>query len=436
MEDSALSGISQERLAEKLNRKQKELEILAEVFSRIRSTVDLDCILHHILAQLDTYFGFKYSMILLTGRGNFLKVVASHGYPERSVGAKVEIGKGIIGIAAKRKKIIRIGNITHNLQYLVAGEVMESTENEIIIKLQGLQNPQSQVAIPLLIQDELIGVLSVESDQMNVFKVEDDQIINLISNQAAIAIQNARLFEEQRQRLSEIEDINNKLSELTQTQQRTLDLFVRYVPEPVVRKALRERPDTLFEGEQKEIAILFCDIRDFTPVSEKLNPSQVVTLLNLFYTHMNAVIKKHNGCINQFVGDEIFVSFGAPIPVANLEERAVRCAIGMLDALKEINSALQDQLGVTILVGIGVHFGPVVTGNLGCEDKISYSITGDTVNTAKRIETLTREKPNSILISECLYLRVKELIKVNPWEPVSVKGKNEKMLVYEVLGCA
>jgi class 3 adenylate cyclase len=433
MEDAIPDISSFDKLNEKLARKNKEIEILGEIFSQIRSSLELDEILNKILAQLDQYFSFHYSMILLSGKGNFLRVVASHGYPDKGVGAKVELGKGVIGTAGKRKQTIRMGNINMRLQYMLAGEEVGKPENEITIKLPGLHNPKSQVAIPLMKQDELIGVLSVESDKINIFKAEDEQIINLIASQCAIVIQQAAAYEAEKQRFHEIEDINKKLSDLTQTQQNTLNLFIKYVPEAVVKKTLRERPDSIFEGEQVDVAVLFCDIRDFTPMSEKLNPNQVVTVLNTYYSRMNEIIRCHGGIINQFVGDEIFVIFGAPVPLAKYEERAVLCAIGMIEQLKCINEELVAQLGVSIRVGIGVHAGPVVTGNLGCEDKLSYSVTGDTVNTAKRIETITKECPDSILISEAIYEKTHHLINVNSWEPVAVKGKNERIKVYEVM---
>jgi class 3 adenylate cyclase len=236
-----------------------------------------------------------------------------------------------------------------------------------------------------------------------------------------------------RRRYLEMESINEKLSDLTQAQQNTLSLFIKYVPETIVKKALEERPDSIFEGEQQEVAVLFCDIRDFTPLSEKLTPNEIVTVLNTYYAGMNEVVRHHGGIINQFVGDEIFVIFGAPVPLMDIEERAVLCALDMIQKLKVINRELRDSLGIAITVGIGINYGPVVTGNLGCEDRISYSVTGDTVNTANRIENLTREKPNSILISESVYTKVHHLVITNAWEPVVVKGKNEKLRVYEVV---
>jgi len=422
-----------QKLQDKLDRKNKELDILGKIFIDIHRTLDLDIILHTILDKLEEYFSFRHSMILLTGKGNFLKVVASHGYPEKGIGAKTEIGKGVIGTAAKRKQIIRLGNINYQLKYILAGEDISSTENEITIRLPGLRNPNSQVAIPLVNQEELIGVLSVESDATNIFKEDDEQIISLIANQAAMVIQQVRMYEAELQRFMEIREMNKKLTDLAQAQQSTLDLFIKYVPEPVVKKTLREKSGSIFEGEQQEVAVMFCDIRDFTPMSENLTPNEVVTVLNIFYAQMNEVIKQQEGVINQFIGDEIFVIFGAPVPVDNCEEKAVLCAIGMIRQLDIINEELQEKLGISIKVGIGINYGPVVTGNMGCENKISYSVTGDTVNTAKRIETLTKEKPNTILVSESIYERTKHMINAIAWEPVNVKGKDEKLTVYEVV---
>ena len=423
-----------QKLQDKLDRKNKELDILGKIFIDIHRTLDLDIILHTILDKLEEYFSFRHSMILLTGKGNFLKVVASHGYPEKGIGAKTEIRKGVIGTAAKRKQIIRLGNINYQLKYILAGEDISSTENEITIRLPGLRNPNSQVAIPLVNQEELIGVLSVESDATNIFKEDDEQIISLIANQAAMVIQQVRMYEAELQRFMEIRDMNKKLTDLAQAQQSTLDLFIKYVPEPVVKKTLREKSGSIFEGEQQEVAVMFCDIRDFTPMSEHMTPNEVVTVLNIFYAQMNEVIKQQEGVINQFIGDEIFVIFGAPVPVDNCEEKAVLCAIGMIRQLDIINQELQEKLGISIKVGIGINYGPVVTGNMGCENKISYSVTGDTVNTGKRIETLTKEKPNTILISESVYAKTKHVINTIPWQPVNVKGKDEKLTVYEVLG--
>ena len=424
------------KLKEKLDRKNREIQILKESSSIINSSVGLDINLHSLLKSLDEYFLFKHSMILLTDAdGKFLTVFASYGYSEAGIGSKVRIGKGIIGTVAKRKKMLNMGNITYGLMYMSPGkDISEHPEYEIIIKLPGLANPKSQVAFPLVVQDELVGVISVESEKINIFRQEDEEIISVIAEQAAMAIQKSMFFEAEAKRHKEIHEINDRLSNLLSEQQKTLSLFVKYVPEPIVKKALREKPESIFEGELMEITVLFCDIRDFTGTSEKLTPNEVVFLLNVYYSKMTKVIRNNDGVVHQFVGDEIFATFGAPVSVTNSQEKAVYCAFDMLNELEEINMELKKSLNVEIKVGIGINYGPAVVGNLGSKDRIVYSVTGDTVNTGKRIETLTRSCPNTILISDSVYQHTTHLINTKAWDPISVKGKSEKVLVYEVLG--
>jgi len=182
-----------------------------------------------------------------------------------------------------------------------------------------------------------------------------------------------------------------------------------------------------------DITVLFCDIRDFTAASEKLNPTEVVFLLNVYYSKMTKVIRNNDGVVHQFVGDEIFATFGAPLSITNSQEKAVYCAYDMLNELDEINIELKKSISVEIKVGIGINHGPAVVGNLGSDDRIVYSVTGDTVNTGKRIEALTKSCPNTILISESVHQHTTQLIETKAWEPISVKGKSEKVLVYEVL---
>ncbi len=225
----------------------------------------------------------------------------------------------------------------------------------------------------------------------------------------------------------------NELQQKVMEQEKTLRLFQKYVPETVVEKVLHTEEEFLFEGELRHVTVLFCDIRQFTSISEKIGPREAVSLLNGYYSLMAESIKKHNGSVNQFVGDEIFACFGAPVAMLNSESSAVMCAIEMRDRLQELNNMFSKKIGQDVEVGIGIHCGIVVAGNTGSEDRIEYSITGDTVNTGSRIEQLTQEYPNTILISDTVYTAVRDLVQVKAWEPVSLKGKRDKLQVYEVL---
>jgi len=249
-------------------------------------------------------------------------------------------------------------------------------------------------------------------------------------NELRMTIENAKqLFELKASNRSLMSELQQKVEE----QDQTLKLFIKYVPEQVVKKTLENSQGSIFEGELRNVAVLFCDIRGFTPLSEVLSPKEVVSFLNEYYQIMTEVVKKYNGSVIQFVGDEIFAAFGALEFYPDNELNAVICALKMIEILPVLNEKYREKFKTEIEVGIGINFGEVVAGNLGSEDRIRYSVTGDTVNTGKRIESITKDQPNSILISDSTYQNIKDLVEVKAWEPLFVKGKRDKILVYEVI---
>ena len=246
-----------------------------------------------------------------------------------------------------------------------------------------------------------------------------------------LAIENARQLSDLMKRNKALLTI---LQQTVEEQEKTLRLFMKYVPESVVEQNLRAPEDAIFSGELKTIALLFCDIRGFTPMCEQLSPREVVSFLNDYYTTMSDAVKRHNGTVIQYVGDEVFAAFGAPVEISDMEQSAVFCAMEMMRRLEGLNQKYRERLGRDIMVGIGINYGEVVAGNLGSEHKIGYALTGDAVNTGKRIETITRDFPNSILMSDAIYQKVKDTVATKEFEPLTVKGKKERIRVYQVLG--
>ncbi len=175
-----------------LNRKTQEVKIIQEISSEINATLDLDVILQKMLQSLDKTFDFKFSMVLLMKGEEELEVAASYGYENPGIGAVVKVGEGIIGVVAKRKKLVRMGNIGSQMSYMNAVKNNVDSEDQNRVKLPGLTNVQSQVAIPMLLENKLVGVLAVESPNVNVFDKRDEVIVGILANQAANAIDKAQ----------------------------------------------------------------------------------------------------------------------------------------------------------------------------------------------------------------------------------------------------
>jgi adenylate cyclase len=210
--------------------------------------------------------------------------------------------------------------------------------------------------------------------------------------------------------------------------------FTRYVAREVVEEILKDPEHLVLTGERREVTVLFCDVRGFTPLSERLSPEEVVLHLNDFYTLMIETTFKHDGTLDKFLGDAVMAIFGAPIAHPDHSLRAVRTALAMRAGVVEMNERRRRQGKEPIAVGIGVSAGEAVAGTVGTEDRMEYTVIGDTVNLAARLES--NAKTGQILISHGTWERVRGAVDVKPLGPLKVKGKEEEVEVYEVLDLA
>src|SRR5262245_38223502 len=208
--------------------------------------------------------------------------------------------------------------------------------------------------------------------------------------------------------------------------------FTRYVAREVVEEILKDPEHLVLSGERREVTVLFCDVRGFTPLSERLSPEEVVHLLNDFYTLMIETTFKNDGTLDKFLGDAVMAIFGAPIAHPDHSVRAVRTALAMQDGVIELNQRRQKAGKEPISVGIGLSAGEVVAGTVGTEDRMEYTVIGDTVNLGARLQASA--KSGQILISHRTYTAVRDEVEARPLGPLKVKGKEEEVDVYEVIG--
>ena len=219
--------------------------------------------------------------------------------------------------------------------------------------------------------------------------------------------------------------------------------FGRYMSEDVAR-ALLASPDALKPGgEEREVTILFSDLRGYSTISEHLSPTEVVALLNDFLAAMNAEIDRHNGCVIEFLGDAILAVFGAPVALPGHPEHAVRCALAMRQALTRLN-ADWDQRGLSkawrvhgldsLAMRVGIHTGQVVAGNLGSSHRMKYAVIGDAVNVAARLEALNKTLDTSLLISDAVFSELSDdlvALATNQGNH-KVKGRDQEVQVWSL----
>ena len=210
------------------------------------------------------------------------------------------------------------------------------------------------------------------------------------------------------------------------------DTFGRYVTEEVAL-ALFDQPDGLrLGGDKKEVTIMFCDIRGFTPLSENLAPEQVLGILNRYLDTMSAIVANHGGTVSEFVGDSVLAFFGAPVQHANDPLRAVACAVEMQRAMVWLNRKSAGYGLPEITIGIGINTGEVVVGNIGSERRVKYGAVGYVLNVAARVEAAAAG--GQILITEATRAKVKRNVLLRGERNVQLKGVAEKMKLYDVEG--
>src|SRR3989339_1487128 len=204
---------------------------------------------------------------------------------------------------------------------------------------------------------------------------------------------------------------------------------------PLVINEIMKNPDALaLGGKRLEMTVLFSDIRGFTTISEASTPEGIVALLNEYLTKMTEIVFKYEGTLDKFIGDAVMAFWNAPIPQKDHTQRAVFCAIEMIEELKKLQEKWRAEKKPIIDIGIGINRGDMVVGNMGSIERMDYTVIGDNVNLGARLEGLNKEFRTHIIISESAYQIVKDIVKVKPLGTTKVKGKEKPVEIYCVEG--
>ena len=207
--------------------------------------------------------------------------------------------------------------------------------------------------------------------------------------------------------------------------------FSHYLAPEVVKALVKDPKRLSLEGEQKELTVLFSDIRGFTGISEKMDSQVLGKFMNQYLTQMSQIIMENNGTVDKFIGDAIMAFWGAPNDDAKHPDKAVQTALLMKSHLTTMNQSFRDQGMPEIAIGIGIHSGLMSVGNFGSHDRFDYTVMGDNVNLASRIEGINKTYGTTILISESTKERLKDQFSFQFIDRVTVKGRQQRVKIYE-----
>jgi len=388
-----------------LERMNKVLFVLYEVSRQLNSSLDFDELLQKIMDFLFMVIDADYGSLLLIGEGgeeDLIPVVLKAKDEKIKPEEEMRISKTIINKVIQEKVA------------LLTSDAMEDSrlsEAMSIVK-KGIR---SAMCVPLWEKEKVIGAIQLNSTRMdNVFTMDDLELMKTIGCQMAMIIGQARL--------------NQQVQEEEQLRQRLERFHSPQVIEMIV-KDHKEAKDELMEAKELTTTILFTDMVKFTSLSEQMHPREVNQLLNQYFSKMTDIIFEHNGTLDKYIGDGLMAVFGAPVEKKDDAERAVRAALKIREEF--VNMTSETGEGKKIEIRIGINTGKVVGGNIGSPKRMDYTVIGDPVNIASRLESIA--EPNQIYIGEETYNQVKNKFKVREVGPTKLKGKRAEIMVYEVL---
>ena len=432
-----------DELNDHLSRKTQEVRIIQQIASEINSTIDLDKVLEIMLQSMDEVFGFNHSMILLFDpQSNLLNVVASRGYENSGLGAEVALGQGVIGVVAKRKKMMRMGNIGAQMSYLSAVRTrVEATGRrkklQEKVSLPGLPNVQSQVAIPLMVKESLIGVFAVESAETNIFDERDEVLITILANQAASAIQNARLYREEEERKKELKEayekqvqLNREVVRQSKEIQRANRLRRFFSPQIVESITSDHKMNEIFQDHVREVTVVFLDLRNFTSFAQIAEPLELIQTIRNFHQTVGTIIHRYDGTLERFTGDGLMVFLGDPKPMPDHPIRALQMCTGLRDEVQCLHTNWEE-CGYELSLGIGVATGLAALGTIGFEGRLDYAALGTVTNLASRL--CGEAEGGHILVSETTYKHAKKQIPMELYEEIPLKGFSQPQKAYRVI---
>ncbi len=207
----------------------------------------------------------------------------------------------------------------------------------------------------------------------------------------------------------------------------------KYLSNEVMQNVVQNIDNISLGGKRADITVLFADIRNFTSISENMDASNTSIILNEYFSELVPIIESHNGVLNKFMGDAILAIFGEPKKSENHALDAVKCGYQMLKKVKYLQEKWLDEGKPKIEIGIGISSGEAFVGNIGSQERLEYTVIGDTVNTASRIENYNKVYRTNFLISEETYKRVKNHIDAITIKDVVIRGKANKINLYEVI---
>lgn len=389
-----------------LARTNKVLFVLYEISRQLNQIHDFNELLKRIMDLIFVVIDADYGFLILTG--------GKGGEELMPVVVKERRGAAKPSGQLKASRTI-IDKVIADKVALLSSDAMADSRLEGAKSLM-MQKIRSAMCVPLWRKDKIIGVIQLDSVSFhNQFTQDDLELLKAIGSQMALVIEQAALNEQLRQE----EHLISRLERFHSPQ--VIDMIL---------KGGQETKDDIMEPREHLATILFSDIIGFTRLAERMPPRDMNIVLNRYFSHMTDIVFHHDGTLDKYIGDGLMAVFGAPMQREDDADRAIQTALNMKRHLANMMDTMREDWKFDIRIGINT--GRVVSGNIGSPKRMDYTVIGDAVNIASRLETMAQ--PNQILIGEETYKRVRGRFRIQKVGPVLFRGKTKEIMVHEVLG--
>jgi class 3 adenylate cyclase/putative methionine-R-sulfoxide reductase with GAF domain len=398
-------AIERNRLSAAVVKRNRELDSIKQIGSTLASsTFDIDKVLKYTMDMIRVLMNVEAGSLWFLETDRLEFAVAFNTKVKLKKKFRLKLGQGIAGYAATRGESIIENDAQRSPHF--APE---------LDKLTGFET-RSALCVPMISKGKVIGVIEVLNKINGDFSVNDEDLLQSIATSVSIAIENARLYKES--------------VSLAEHERGLRRMFQKFVPKQVL--------DSIIHGEEtgkgvieetKTLTLLNIDIRGFTELAMEMGPQKTVELLNSFFSAMGGIVFKYNGIVDKYLGDGFLAIFGAPVSTNKDADNAAAAALEMKKSLANVNKKFIKEIGASINIGISVHTGEVVVGNIGFDKKMDYTVIGDAVNTVFRLQELARSYPNGIIIGENTCRAAQNRLKVR-----DIKNALGDLKLYELIG--
>jgi class 3 adenylate cyclase/GAF domain-containing protein len=401
--------LERNRLSAAVVKRNQELDTIRQIGSALASsTFDISKVLKYTMDMIREVMNVEAGSLLFL-EDNELEIAVAFNIKLKSMKKfRLKLGQGIAGYVAARGEAIIVNDTEKSSHFF-----------PIIDETSGFTT-QSALCVPMISQGRVIGVIEVLNIINGEFSNDDKDLLQAIATSVCIALENARLYEETLSMAEHERDVRH--------------MFQKFVPKEVLDKILHGATNgkPIIE-EIRTITLLNIDIRGFSNLAMKIGPQKTVSLLNSFFSVMGGIVFKHFGIVDKYLGDGFLALFGAPVASTKDADNAIAAAFEMKHSLPAVNKYLKRKLDASVDMGISIHTGEVVVGNIGFDKKMDYTVIGDSVNTVFRLQNLTKSYHNGILISETTLRAVRSRLEVDEITVPKHLGKEiSDIKVYEM----